>query len=432
MRIKIDSKLKKLAKIFGQDTPLYIVGGYVRDCLAGYKGEDIDLASSLTLDKVKSRLAGSNYTFKVKNATLGTAIISCCDKDYEYSTFRTESYSVKGVHSPDKVTFSTSIVDDSKRRDFSMNCIYYNILTKEIVDFYGGQRDIDSHTIKCIESPEVVLKEDGHRIMRMIRLSAELGFTIDEHTYAVAMQNIDNLGMISNARIGGEFFKILGASFKYKNHKIIGSGRSGIKIIDRLEIWEYINKQSDIIKQLSGIASFVKCFDNADKSNYLLSFLTDAYLYIHRLNADTVSPKELANILYGSNGANIGKNNVAILSKQLELLLQITDKKLSEKDFTILVATRHPELVELKSIISILSPSLNDKIKIKYKSLIKAKAPTDIYGLAIGIEDLQIAGWKDRKINMIYQELYHQAICDPTINTREKLLGIIKEYKENK
>ena len=134
MQIQIPTSLTKLANLFTVD--LYVVGGYLRNQLMGLENEDIDICSSLTIKEVELLLRGTEFAFKVKSKTLGTAIILRGNDRYEYTTFRKDYYPNNGQHTPESVDFIDSIEEDAKRRDFTCNAIYYDIKNDKLIDFY--------------------------------------------------------------------------------------------------------------------------------------------------------------------------------------------------------------------------------------------------------------------------------------------------------
>ena len=194
MKIYIPKELKVLSKKFPKQNHLYIVGGYIRDCILKINSKDIDLASSLTIDNLEKVLEGTSFILKNKNKKCGTAqIFSTYNLNikFDYSTFRKEIYDNKGSHSPSKVEFITTVDEDSFRRDFTINCIYYDIKSKKIFDHFGGVKDIKNKLLReiCFDT----LNFDGERILRLIKLSAKLGFEIEEKTFMHALENKNNI-----------------------------------------------------------------------------------------------------------------------------------------------------------------------------------------------------------------------------------------------
>src|SRR5574344_1102136 len=148
MKDHITPNLLKLARLFKKKGELYIVGGYVRNALLGIYETDIDLASKLTNEEIKELLFGTKYEIKETSKKLGTLIISLGEEKWEHATFRKETYAEGGEHTPISVEFIDDIKEDAKRRDFTVNAIYYNILKDEFIDFYTGIKDVKKHILR--------------------------------------------------------------------------------------------------------------------------------------------------------------------------------------------------------------------------------------------------------------------------------------------
>jgi putative nucleotidyltransferase with HDIG domain len=184
----------------------YLVGGCVRDLLIGREPKDWDVTTNATPEEIQAVFPDSFY-----ENTFGTVGVKteCEDprlKVVEVTPYRLESAYSDSRH-PDSVSFSTKLTDDLARRDFTINAI---ALSKgQIVDPYKGQDDLASKTIRTVGDATERFSEDALRIMRAVRFSAELGFTIDSDT-AKALQELgDRLGNVSRERIKDEFVKMI-------------------------------------------------------------------------------------------------------------------------------------------------------------------------------------------------------------------------------
>lgn len=234
MIIQISEKLKKLAKILPGD--LYVVGGYIRNSLMGIENDDVDICSEVKLEELEFILKGSEFEFKIKNKTLGTAIITCEQEQYEYSVLRREIYPDGGAHSPAEVEFISDIKEDAKRRDFTINAIYYNIKKDELSDFYGGIDDIKHKILRTVETPEEVLSKDGARVLRLFRFQCELGLKIDKSTLHAAIKYADLVRDLSSERKTLEITKILHSGVRYASSKNNAFMRA-FKVFNRYGLW---------------------------------------------------------------------------------------------------------------------------------------------------------------------------------------------------
>lgn len=233
--MKITYLLQNLAKIF--DTPLYVVGGAVRDSLCGYQVKDVDLAADKSPDEVKQMLSGTRYRAVFTSPKFGTLKIMCGRESWEYTTFRTDSYAGDGSHRPLEVKFTSDLVKDALRRDFRCNAVYYDIIAARYVDPLEGLEDISKRIMRATRPPEEVFSEDGLRVMRLVRIAAETGFTIDEETLEGAKNKVDTLAEIAPCRKRDEFTKMLIADTA---NGIKGAQRRALELMTSIGAMRYI------------------------------------------------------------------------------------------------------------------------------------------------------------------------------------------------
>ncbi len=205
---------------------------------------DIDICGPYKPDEVLSALDGATGIKAVPmDTSLGTLRIQLENYDdvFEYTTFRRDRYSEGGSHRPDKVEFTSDIKLDAFRRDFSVNALYCPLGGGEIIDPTGGLKDLDLGVIRTTsEYPETILKDDGLRILRMIRFACELGMFIDPGTYRCARANSSLLKDISLERVRDELNKILLSDIRYGLEKTINSPLRGLRMILNCGLFEYI------------------------------------------------------------------------------------------------------------------------------------------------------------------------------------------------
>ncbi len=207
-------KLTKLAKIFKiNGHNLYLVGGACRNNILGLEATDIDIASSLSQAKVKKLLAGSSFTAVGASKKLGTTIISCPGFSAEYTPFRKEKYLTPSDREPFEVSFNATLEEDAVRRDFTVNSIYYNPISKEIIDPFNGKKDCKKKVIRQIH--DKVFDSDPLRILRMVRFASELNFKIDKRTFLMAKSKAKLVKTLSNFRLREELNRIINSPNKY-------------------------------------------------------------------------------------------------------------------------------------------------------------------------------------------------------------------------
>ncbi len=178
-------------------------GGCVRDRLLGHEPKDYDIATSAVPSEVMALFPGSNEV----GAHFGVVIAKYGGHHVEIATFRTDG-SYRDGRRPETVTFSTP-EEDAQRRDFTINGLFENPETGEVIDFVGGMADLKAGIIRAIGDPTARFNEDGLRLLRAVRFASRLEFRIEAETLASLKDRASLLDRISPERIRDEFSKIL-------------------------------------------------------------------------------------------------------------------------------------------------------------------------------------------------------------------------------
>lgn len=211
--------------------PVYLVGGAVRDTLLGQTPKDWDFATPASPDQIEEAIkkAGRRaFCIGKKFGTIGCKFPVADDFRYiEITTFRTEKYQEK--NRKPIVEFSNNIELDLARRDFTINAIAINSKGK-IIDPYKGVSDINAKTIKAVGNPRTRFKEDPLRILRGIRLSSKLDFTIEQNTAEKMQEKRISLLNISKERWIDELDKILS----------LEDPSFGLELLMDLTLWQII------------------------------------------------------------------------------------------------------------------------------------------------------------------------------------------------
>jgi poly(A) polymerase len=209
----VKQHVKCLAEAFAaNDKQLYLVGGTVRDFLLKREPHDIDCTTDAWPDQVRQIAATTNPRYIVaigeKFGTLQLHYgIEADPLVVEVTTFRGERYQ-PGSRKPE-VQFGTSLHEDLLRRDFTINAIAMNALTDELVDPFGGRRDIALKFIQAVGDPARRFIDDPLRLLRAVRLATQLDFIVTSQTWYAIIQQAPQLALISQERIRDEFSKIL-------------------------------------------------------------------------------------------------------------------------------------------------------------------------------------------------------------------------------
>jgi poly(A) polymerase/tRNA nucleotidyltransferase (CCA-adding enzyme) len=186
----------------------YLVGGCVRDILIGRTPNDWDITTNATPEKIQSLFPETFY----ENA-FGTVGVVTQSEDPTLKVVEVTPYRIEGKYSnarhPDDVRFSNKLEDDLDRRDFTINAIAYDPLTDTLIDTHGGQDALKRKLVCAVGNPEERFAEDALRMLRAIRLAAELDFAIDTDTMSGITRNAAQLEKISRERVRDEFIRIM-------------------------------------------------------------------------------------------------------------------------------------------------------------------------------------------------------------------------------
>lgn len=182
----------------------FLVGGAVRDMVLGAEPQDFDVATDARPEET-TRLFRSVIPTGIKH---GTVTVRFKGHSIEVTTFRTEADYDDARH-PRTVAFSDDISEDLRRRDFTMNALALDCVTGELVDQHDGRGDLERKLVRAIGDPRERFEEDGLRPLRAIRFSAQLGFRVEEATFAAISPAIPRTRMVSAERVRDELCKML-------------------------------------------------------------------------------------------------------------------------------------------------------------------------------------------------------------------------------
>ena len=186
----------------------YLVGGCVRDLLLDKEPKDWDITTNATPEQIQAIFPETFYENDYGTVGIVTQSENPRLKIIEATPYRIESEYSNARH-PDEVRFSDKLSDDLKRRDFTVNAIAYDPISREMVDEHGGKEDIVRRTIQTVGSAEERFEEDAWRLLRAIRISAELDFIISYETTSAIAAKASQLEKISRERVRDEFVRII-------------------------------------------------------------------------------------------------------------------------------------------------------------------------------------------------------------------------------
>ena len=221
----------------------YIVGGCVRDSLLNKEPKDWDITTNALPEEI-IRIFPRTIPTGIKHGTISVLINS---RAYEVTTFRIDGEYSDNRH-PDKVIFSDDIKEDLSRRDFTINAMAYR--EKCLIDPFSGRYDLDAKLIKCVGNANERFNEDALRMLRAVRFSCQLDFTIEADTLSSIVENNLLISNISAERIRDELCKILSAA----------KPSAGIRLLMETGLLQYI------IPGLNMDLNSMKMLDNIENS----------------------------------------------------------------------------------------------------------------------------------------------------------------------
>lgn len=370
------SVLEVQEKLSSLGFPSYFVGGCVRDFLLEEVPKDWDICTQAKPSEILEFFSDS-VTLGAKYGTIG---VKTPNGVVEVTTFRTES-NYKDFRHPE-ICFCSSLEEDLKRRDFSINSIAYSP-SEGYIDPFGGMQDLKSKTLKCIGEAKERLSEDALRILRLVRFCSRLDFTPEKHTLSSAIELTPLLSHISNERIRDELLKIFQTSFWSKYYSIFAP------------IFSFV------------LPELKKPFKHKF-SNLSLLF---AYIFqepkdleaLQRLKIDKITSKRAALLLE--------HKKTEIIPEKVEIKLML--KALGYDNFT--------ALLELQKLIG------KDTKKI-YKTLQNIMIADECYSLKdlkVNGNDLLALGLKGKKIKEALENLLDRVIRGEIPNDKEKLIEVL-------
>ncbi len=397
--IDIPETCRKVLNILNEaNFASYVVGGCIRDTYLGLTPKDWDITTNATPEQVEQLFKDVIPTGR----KYGTMTVKIEDDSYEVTTFRYDSEVTDGRR-PESVTFGQSILDDLQRRDFTINAMAYNDLVG-LVDPFEGLEDLKYKIIRTVGNPKDRFKEDGLRVLRALRFAVKYNFEIEDECREEIRNGSSYIKNLSVERITSELNEIL----KY------------------IEDYNLI----DLYKPLFDTIFETEFPDTYDKPKLLkLNFKeTSLYWKFYKILSLRKSMWEAEAWLRKYKFSN---NFIKTIINYYKITEYAKDRgtipKLSDIDARKLLSK-----VPYDSVYSY----YQDYKKLNYFSELlfnNKDCPITIHQLAISGWDLIVQGYNVRKIDSIKSYLLENyVLIDPSLNTKEKLIEILRKEKENK
>ncbi|MDE6472342.1 MAG: CCA tRNA nucleotidyltransferase [Clostridia bacterium] len=432
----VKAELEELASYFPIDMPLYAVGGCVRDYLRGKECYDVDLSGGVRPNDLVELLSKSPFRVVSASPRLGTVIIKG-KNTYEYTTFRIDSYPAgSGIHTPTDVQFTDDLTVDAKRRDFKCNAIYYDIKGRQIIDPLGGIEDIKQNILSTTIDPDVVLSQDGLRILRLARFVSKLGYEIEKQTYYSAKRLVSRLNEISVERIREELNKIMEGEHCYKALCIMRdmgilsiilpelAQNDGVKQKVEYHKYDVLEHTFKVVEACPPQVRLAGLFHDIAKG---VCQEKDGNTYLHNILGAQMTGDIMTRLKYPN-------REIERVSRMVELHMFDINGNTKESKCRRFIANNldiFHDMLALFNADSIgtgyyESSMTADKLRKIYAKMLEEKVPMSIKELAVDGNDLKSLGYGGREIGQTLNALWDMALRNCIANRKDALLDVAK------
>lgn len=430
----------------------YLVGGCVRDLLLERTPKDWDIATSATPEQIQGLFEETFYENDYGTVGVVTDAEDPRLKVIEVTPFRLEGKYSNARH-PDDVRFSDKLEDDLQRRDFTINAIAYEPHTHELVDAHGGKEDLKKKTIATVGEAQERFAEDALRMLRAIRLSAELNFTIDPSAMAGIAAQADKLGHISRERVRDELVRILMS--KSPMQALYIAQKLGLLQYIISELEEGIGCQQNQAHSFDVFEHLLRSLQHAADKEWPLEIRLAALLHDVGKPATREFSKEKNDYTFHGHdvvSARMAKKILADLKFPKETIEKVValvrwHMFFSDPDIVTLAAVRRVVArVGTESINDLLNLRVCDRIGTgrpkehpfrlrKYMSMVEEamRAPVSVSMLKIdGAKLIDLGEKPSPRIGWILHALLEEVLDDPARNTEEYLENRAQEMMQLK
>lgn len=386
----------------------YVVGGCVRDCALGLPPHDWDITTSALPMDIK-RLFYRTVDTGIKH---GTVTVMSGNHGYEVTTYRIDGTYADGRH-PDSVEFTDRLSEDLKRRDFTINAMAYSD-SRGLVDLFGGREDLARKVVRCVGIPHERFGEDALRMMRAIRFSAQLGFSIDKDTYSAITDLAGNIRLVSMERVQAELTKTLLSPNPARCSLFTDTGLFH-RILPEVDEAFDICRREKTVRLLESMPA-----RKSMRYAALLYFETpeEAAATLRRLKMDNQTIRDVKTIL-SARDLRIAENEAAVRAAIHTYGL----------DSLKLIAAFDDGMTAAKEKITGFPPGRHRAHRLALDRLmntvISRGDPVNIRDLDISGEDLMAMGIQGREIGEVLNRLMALVLEKPELNTKESLEGYV-------
>lgn len=439
-QIQLPDKVRSIiTKLESAGYEAYAVGGCVRDSLLGRTPSDWDVTTSAKPQQVKAIFRHTVDT----GIRHGTVTVMLDREGFEVTTYRIDGEYEDSRH-PKEVVFTANLIEDLKRRDFTINAFAYNDQSG-IVDAFGGMEDLKKGVICCVGAASERFGEDALRMLRAVRFSAQLGFTIAEETKAAIRALAPSLANISAERIQAELVKLLLSDNPDYMRDVYGLGITKV-ILPELDI-AFVTAQNNPHHQYTVGEHLMQSlrYTGADKSLRLAALL-------HDIGKPSVRTTDKEGIDHFHGHVEVSERMAVDILKRLKFDNDTIDKvqkyvryhdykpepdaRSVRRAISKIGEAYFPQVMELRRADTLAQSDYQrgeklaqiDEVLRLYAQIMEKKQCISLKTLAITGNDLIALGVpKGRRIGEILNRLLDEVLQNPESNVHEYLIEKAKE-----
>ena len=417
----------------------YAVGGCVRDCILGKIPHDWDITTSALPETVKS-LFDRTFDTGIEH---GTVTVLLHGVGYEVTTYRVDGKYEDGRH-PKEVTFTASLEEDLKRRDFTINAMAYNE-TKGLVDLFGGEADLEAGIIRAVGNPTERFTEDALRMLRALRFSAQLGFDIEANTYQAIKDLAPTLERISAERIQVEMVKLITSDHPERMRDVYETGLTKVFFpeFDAMMECDQINKHHMYTVGEHTIVSMGLA--PADRVIRLAMLLHDIakpvckttdengqnHFKMHPVEGQKMAKTVLRRLKFDNDTTdkvcNLVKNHddrPAINERNIRRMII----RVGQENFNDLLAVKRADCLAQSMYHRQEKLQYIDELEKMFNQIVAAGDCLNIKDLEINGKDLiQMGVPQGQRIGEVLKTIFDRVVDEPELNNREILIKMAKE-----
>ena len=443
VKIQLPEKVNMIIhelKSHGYDA--YAVGGCIRDSLLGREPEDWDITTSAKPEQVKGIFA---YTIDT-GIQHGTVTVVLEKETFEVTTYRIDGEYEDARH-PKDVIFTADLLEDLKRRDFTVNAMAYNE-DEGLVDVFDGTGDLKRRVIRCVGEAEERFREDALRVMRAVRFAAQLGFEIEAKTRAAIAGFAPALQKISAERIQAELVKLVVSPHPEQMQTVYDTGISDVILPEFSVMMRTVQRNPHHIYTVGEHTIRSMKYIRADKILRLTMLFHDVAKPpcrtedengIHHFHGHPEVGADMAEkILRRLKFDNLTIRKVTALVRAHDDRPPLGGKSIRHaiyrngiEQYPALFAVKRADILAQSTFLQQEKLLYVDRYEKIYRQICEKEQCLSLKDLSVKGADLIAAGMKPgREIGQVLNRMLQDVLDDPDMNRKEILMGKWQSYRD--